>query len=154
MPRPLLALLPLATLALPAVPSQGRPPTADGETARFAPCAAGPRIDCVVDGDTFWYRGAKIRIADINAPETGHPACALEARLGASATTALLALLNAGPFTLAPWTDGRDRDRYGRLLRVVRRHGASLGDALQRQGLAEPSRGRRGNWCAEPAPAA
>jgi endonuclease YncB( thermonuclease family) len=29
----------------------------------------------VVDGDTFWYQGTKIRIADINAPEVSHPGC-------------------------------------------------------------------------------
>ena len=154
MPRPLPALLLSAALALPAVPSLGVPPLADTEAARFAPCTSAPRVDCVVDGDTFWYRARKIRIADINAPETGHPACALEARLGAEATQALLGLLNAGPFSIAPWTDGRDRDRYGRELRVVSRGGASLGLALQRQGLAEPWRGRRGDWCAAGSPAA
>jgi endonuclease YncB( thermonuclease family) len=151
MARPPLALLLwLPALALPALPTAGASAPPDNEAARFVRCSTAPRIDCVVDGDTFWYRGAKIRIADINAPETGHPACAIEARLGASATAALLALLNAGPFSLARWTDGRERDRYGRLLRVVSRHGASLGDTLQRAGLAEPWRGRRGDWCADP----
>ena len=145
--RPLRALLlfllvPFAAFA--ATPGE----TSDREAAHFGRCTGPHRVTCVVDGDTFWYLGDKIRIADINAPETGHPGCPLEARLGAQATQALLGLLNAGPFTLAPWTDGRDRDRYGRELRVVSRGGASLGLALQRQGLAEPWRGRRGDWCA------
>ena len=30
----------------------------------------------VVDGDTFWLHGEKVRIADINAPETLGAACA------------------------------------------------------------------------------
>ena len=153
MPHPPLALAALAALALRAAPT-GAVPSAEPETARFERCTSAPRVDCVVDGDTFWYRARKIRIADINAPETGHPGCAFEARLGASATEALIALLNAGPFTLAPWSDGSDRDRYGRLLRVVSRGGASLGLALQRRGLAEPWRGRRGDWCAGAGPAA
>src|SRR5262245_42016154 len=72
----------------------------DQETARFAHCAGPVRVNCVVDGDTFWYRGAKIRVADINAPETSEPRCAFEARLGAQATRRLTQLLNAGPFTL------------------------------------------------------
>ena len=37
--------------------------------ATFTLCSDAPRIDCVVDGDTFWLHGEKVRIADINAPE-------------------------------------------------------------------------------------
>lgn len=32
-------------------------------------CAPGPRDNCVVDGDTFWRAGEKIRLADIATPE-------------------------------------------------------------------------------------
>lgn len=110
-------------------------------------CARGPiRVSCVVDGDTFWYRGLKIRIADINAPELSSPSCAHEARLAAAATRRLVALLNAGPFTLA--TGERETDRYGRALRVVLRGGRSLGAVLEAEGLAERWQGRRGDWCA------
>lgn len=104
-------------------------------------------MTCVVDGDTFWYRGTKIRIADINAPETAAPGCPGEARLGAAATRRLAALLNDGPFSLSR-RGGRDTDRYGRALRVVTRDGVSIGTILIAEGLAEPWRGRRGNWCA------
>jgi endonuclease YncB( thermonuclease family) len=103
------------------------------------------RVSCVVDGDTFWYRGAKIRIADINAPEVSTPHCAAEARLGARATTRLAELLNAGAFTLEP-TD-RAHDSYGRKLFTVTRAGASLGASLEAEGLAEHWRGYRGDWC-------
>lgn len=121
----------------------------DVETARFAPCTRSSRIDCVVDGDTFWYHGRKIRVADINTPETGRPQCPAEAALGHRATARMQALLNQGAFTLAPNADGtgRDTDRYGRLLRVVSRGGASLGQVLVDEGLAEVWRGRRGTWC-------
>ena len=34
-----------------------------------------------------------------------------------------------------------------RLLRVVVRHGQSVGAQLVREGLAEPWRGRRSDWC-------
>lgn len=117
----------------------------DREAARFAQCEGADRVTCVVDGDTFWYRGLKIRIADINAPELGHPSCAYEARLAEAATRRLTDLLNAGPFTLA--VDGRETDRYGRALRVVTRGGRSLGEVLEREGLAEHWHGRRGDWC-------
>ena len=114
-------------------------------SAAFALCAEAPRTTCVVDGDTFWLHGEKVRIADINAPETHQATCPAERRLGEAATRRLLDLLNAGPFELA--AGGRDRDRYGRLLRVVRRQGQSLGALLVVEGLAEPWQGRRGSWC-------
>jgi len=118
----------------------------DTESARFARCGEGPRVTCVVDGDTLWYRGEKVRIADINTPEVSRPACPREAALGQAATARLAELLNAGPFTLAR-APGGDRDRYGRLLRTVTRRGESLGAALVREGLAERWSGRRGSWC-------
>ena len=113
--------------------------------ASFALCAPGPRTTCIVDGDTFWLNGEKIRIADINAPETHSAGCAAEQALGDRSTLRLIGLLNAGPFTLD--TEGRATDRYGRSLRVVRRGGRSLGGELVRKGLAEPWRGRRSDWC-------
>lgn len=117
--------------------------------AAFAVCPPGPRTTCVVDGDTFWLDGEKVRIADINAPETHGAQCPAERVRGDAATARLVELLNAGPFTLAPYT--RDRDRYGRLLRVVVRRGRSVGAELVAEGLAEPWRGRRSSWCgAEP----
>ncbi len=113
--------------------------------AAFALCTDGPRTTCVVDGDTFWIAGEKVRIADINAPETHSPRCSSEASRGEAATRRLIALLNAGPFALEAGV--RDTDRYGRLLRVVTRHGRSLGEQLVAEGLAEPWQGRRGDWC-------
>jgi endonuclease YncB( thermonuclease family) len=119
----------------------------DRERARFGLCHGMGRAggNCVIDGDTFWYAGEKIRIADINTPETGHPGCPYEARLGAAATARLQALLNQGAFSLEPID--RDRDKYGRRLRVVTRGGASVGGVLVREGLAEEWRGYRGSWC-------
>ena len=117
----------------------------DTETARFSQCSGPVRVNCVIDGDTFWYAGEKIRIADINTPETSEPQCAREAQLGARATARLQALLNEGAFTLE--SVDRDRDSYGRLLRTVTRDGTSLGAVLVREGLAEEWRGYRSGWC-------
>ena len=149
---PALVALPLAAFTAvffwpgaPAGEALGLPGPADAESARFGLCGSGARIDCVVDGDTFWYRGEKVRIADINTPETGAPQCAREAALGAQATGRLQVLLNAGPFALE--RADRNRDRYGRLLRTVTRNGESLGAVLVREGLAEEWRGSRSSWC-------
>ena len=114
--------------------------------ATFALCAEGPRTTCVVDGDTFWLNGEKVRIVDINAPATHGAACAAEAALGERAKRRLAELLNSGPVRLE--SAGRDRDRYGRLLRRVTRDGQSLGERLVAEGLAEPWQGRRSDWCA------
>ncbi|MEN9718970.1 MAG: hypothetical protein RIQ99_1848 [Pseudomonadota bacterium] len=114
--------------------------------ALFTLCTTAPRTDCVVDGDTFWVAGQKIRIADINAPETHGAGCPAEQALGDRATQRLIALLNASPFVLA--IEGRETDRYGRALRIVRRGGRSHGAQLVQEGLAEPWRGKRSNWCA------
>lgn len=104
------------------------------------------RTHCVVDGDTLWHNGLKIRIADIDTPEVGDPKCSSEAALGARATKRLLQLVNAGPFEMQAW-QGRDEDKYGRKLRVLMRGGRSLGDILVSEGLARTWTGRRQTWC-------
>lgn len=141
-----IALVMVSALGAPLLLGATPPLPRDREAAQFDHCGEARRVTCVVDGDTFWYRGAKIRIADINTPETSQPSCQREARLGEAATRRMIVLLNAGPFTLAAWP-GRDVDRYGRKLRVVTRGGQSLGERLTREGLAEAWQGRRGNWC-------
>jgi len=104
------------------------------------------RETCVMDGDTFWLNGTKIRIADIDTPEISQPRCATEKRLGEKAKHRLRDLLNAGPFQLAAW-EGRDEDKHGRKLRVVLRDGRSLRNQLVSEGLTRTWTGRRQPWC-------
>jgi endonuclease YncB( thermonuclease family) len=118
---------------------------APGTSRRFTICHTGGGIDCVVDGDTLWVGGEKIRVADIDAPETHPPRCAYEADLGDRATRRLAELVNAAPFELR--IADRDVDRYGRKLRVIVRNGRSLGDQLVAEGLARTWEGRRRPWC-------
>jgi endonuclease YncB( thermonuclease family) len=99
----------------------------------------------VIDGDTFRLGGEKIRIADIDTPETAGR-CPEESALAARATERLAVLLAQGPFELRPI--GRDEDRYGRKLRIVTRGGRSIGDQLVAEGLARTWTGRREPWCA------
>ena len=113
---------------------------------RFGACSTLLRRDCVIDGDTFYYRGEKIRIADIDAPETKGAQCDFEARLGARATARLRELLNEGPFALQGF-QSRDTDRYGRKLRLVVRDGVSIGERLVAEGLARRWTGGRMPWC-------
>lgn len=120
-------------------------PSSDRLSADFALCHSGGGTNCVVDGDTFWFRGEKIRIADIDTPETHGPRCPSEAALGAQATARLHDLLNAGSFSLE--SAGRETDRYGRRLQIVTRQGESIGGRLVAEGLARPWEGRRRSWC-------
>lgn len=114
--------------------------------SQFRKCDFGRRTNCVVDGDTIWFAGEKIRIADIDTPEVSDPKCQSERALGNKATARLIELINAGPFELKAWP-GRDEDRYGRKLRVLMREGHSLGDILVFEGLARTWTGRRQPWC-------
>jgi endonuclease YncB( thermonuclease family) len=120
-------------------------PTADSSSAAFSFCGADRHVNCIVDGDTFWFEGEKIRIADIDTPELSPPRCEAERIKGEAAKARLLALLNAGKFSLSAGL--RDEDKYGRKLRTVTRAGHSLGDTLVNEGLARRWDGARHGWC-------
>jgi micrococcal nuclease len=81
----------------------------------FRLCGRTNQQTCVVDGDTIHYRGVKIRLADIDAPEVSEPRCQSEAALGKKATERLLEVMNDGPFEIVR-RNGPDEDRYGRPL--------------------------------------
>jgi endonuclease YncB( thermonuclease family) len=116
-----------------------------GIRTSFDYCHTGGGYNCVVDGDTLWLQGVKIRVADIDAPETHDFGCPSEKALGDQATERLHDLLESGPITLAPID--RDTDRYGRKLRIVMINGRSVGDTLVNEGLARWYAGGRRPWC-------
>lgn len=132
-----------APMQVAAVKTADTKPTA---SRKFGLCSGGVRKTCVVDGDTLWIDGVKIRVADIDTPEVGEPKCASEKALGDKTTRRFLQLVNSGPFELQSW-EGRDEDKYGRKLRVLVRNGRSLGDILVAEGLARTWTGRREPWC-------
>lgn len=106
--------------------------------ALIAVCpAAGPRRHCVHDGDTIWWQGEKIRIADIDTPEL-NGRCEAERRRAIAARDRLVTLLNAGPVTIRRV----GTDRYGRTLAYV----GDVGEQLVREGRASRWPQRR-NWC-------
>ena len=112
----------------------------------FGMCGQGTHFNCVLDGDTFWVHGAKIHIADIEAPAANAPHCEEELRRGNAAKVRLLALLNAGPFTVQALSADGIQD--GAKLRRVLRNGQSLGDLLVNEGLAHRMADRAVPWCA------
>ncbi|MBB4299377.1 endonuclease YncB(thermonuclease family) [Rhizobium leguminosarum] len=117
----------------------------DSASDAFSICGSGQRITCVVDGDTFWFRGEKIRIADIDTPELSPPRCQRERELGLAAKNRLLDILNSGPLSFK--TTAREEDRFGRKLRIVYRDRRSVGDILVAEGLARKWQGLRRSWC-------
>ena len=112
----------------------------------FGACKWGGGTNCVVDGDTIYLAGQKIRIAGIDAPETHDFRCASELDLGERASSRLQALLNSGGAVTLTSID-RDEDKYGRKLRNVAVSGADVGETLVSEGMAREYAGGRRSWC-------
>lgn len=129
----------------PAAPSDESAGSTEQYDVTFDRSSGPVRVTCVVDGDTIWLEGEKIRIADINTPEVSKPDCSAERALGERATSRLTSLLNDGGFSLN--SVDRDKDTYGRKLRIITRAGESLGSILVAEGLAEEWTGSRRSWC-------
>jgi endonuclease YncB( thermonuclease family) len=89
--------------------------------------------------------GVKIRIADIDAPETHSARCSYEQQLGEAATFRLQDLLNAGSFDLVEVD--REEDQYSRKLRLIMRNDRSIGSELVDEGVARRWGGHRKPWC-------
>ncbi|NTF97788.1 thermonuclease family protein [Rhizobium rhizogenes] len=139
------SLSPLAIGLLASVASAQPSSSASSASEAFSICGSGQRITCVVDGDTFWFRGEKIRIADIDTPELSPPRCERERERGLAAKQRLLDILNSGPLSFK--TTARDEDRFGRKLRIVYRERRSVGDILVAEGFARKWEGSRRSWC-------
>ena len=102
-----------------------------------------------IDGDTIIIDREHIRIANIDAPEIGHPKCDAELRLGKVAQRRMAELLGTGEIVVHPGDpqDGRLKDRYGRTLATVTVDGRDVGQILIGEGLARPWTGHRRPWC-------
>ena len=99
-------------------------------------CGSGKRVNCIVDGDTWWSAGVKYRHATINTPEVSkrHAKCQLEIRRGKQATRRLQELTARG-FRIQP--TGR-KGRYGRALAtIILPDGREAGAVLVSEGLAK-----------------
>jgi len=139
------AVASISTIVIGVLASVASPEQANSASEAFSVCGSGQRITCVVDGDTFWFRGEKIRIADIDTPELSTPRCERERERGLAAKQRLLDILNSGPLSFNVAT--RNEDRFGRKLRIVYRDRRSVGDILVAEGLARKWQGSRRSWC-------
>jgi micrococcal nuclease len=106
------------------------------------------QVSRVIDGDTLALAGGeRVRIANIDTAEMPpRSQCEREAQLALKAKSRLSELVRAGGSVTLSRT-GRDKDRYGRLLRTVRINGRDVGDQLVQEGLAQRWQGRRASWC-------
>jgi micrococcal nuclease len=102
-------------------------------------------VSSVYDGDTLTLRdGRRVRRLQIDTPELGSGECYSRA-----ARTALVALAPPGKRVVLEADPALDRtDRYGRLLRYVKRNGVNVNVELARRGAATPYfyRGDRGRY--------
>lgn len=149
-PAPQSQLLPPATIPTPGVqpvkvvPIPLTPANPETGTVAFGYCGQGAHINCVGDGGVFWYKGEKIVIADMASPVVDQARCDGERRVAFAAKSRLLALLNAGPFTM----NAAGKAESSGAPRVVSRDGRSFGAQLINEGLARKPGAAGGAWCA------
>ena len=112
-----------------------------------AATGAGPVVASVTDGDTLRLaNGQRVRLVQIDAPELFSREC-----YGRQSRAALLRLAPPGSRIVLEADPSLDRvDRFGRLLRYVRRGGINVNVALVRAGAAAPwfYEGDRGRYAA------
>lgn len=108
-------------------------------------CGSGKRVTCVVDGDTLWLNGEKIRAMGYDTPEPMTNICGgeREVRLAAQASARFKELLETTTITI----ERRGTDRYGRTLAVIQSDGRPVGDILISEGLARRYPDGREFWC-------
>ncbi len=109
---------------------------------QMAICIGPVRRNCVVDGDTIWADGEKIRLRSMDAPEIDGR-CSYERELARRATRRLSEILSTSPFSVSR----SGRDRYGRTLAAIYNNDGEVGAIMVREGLARVWRGRREPWC-------
>ena len=111
----------------------------------FEECGSSKRVTCVVDGDTIWFEGEKIRLKDFDTPEPQTNICggSEEITLAHKASDRLVQLLNENAFSLE--RDGKDR--HGRTLATIRINGRDIGDILIYDGLARSWPDGVEFWC-------
>jgi endonuclease YncB( thermonuclease family) len=115
--------------------------------AMLTPALAGARV---IDGDTVDIDGTRIRLVEIDTPETHQPRCAREYELGLKAKQRLIELLDGAEVSYT--TTGIDR--YGRTLARLYAGETNVGEVLLKEGHALPyvpgskaKAARLATWC-------
>ena len=137
----------LSALAIAALLCGGALALADATTAASTARVELGTVSSVTDGDTLRLGdGRRVRLLQIDAPELGSGECYSRA-----ARTALLALAPVGSRVTLESDPRLDRvDRYGRILRYVKRDSVNVNLALVQRGAAAPYfyGGERGKYAA------
>jgi endonuclease YncB( thermonuclease family) len=104
----------------------------------------------IIDGDTVAYRRERIRILNIDAPESFRSRCEAELKLALRAKERLAQLLQTGAVEI----ERQGEDRYRRTLARLSAKGGDVGMTLVREGLALPwqdgaaaKEARLRRWC-------
>jgi endonuclease YncB( thermonuclease family) len=113
-------------------------------------CSGGDRaarkVTCLVDGDTLWQNGVKMRLLDIDTPETFEAQCDRERQIGKKATERLRVLMSKGYRLADSGTKDRTSD-HRNLVRIVLSDGRDAGQVLVKEGLAQPWPNKGNRWC-------
>jgi endonuclease YncB( thermonuclease family) len=113
-------------------------------------CSGGNRaerkVTCVVDGDTIWQDGVKMRLLEIDTPETFEAQCDRERQLGEKAKLRLQALMSEGYRLEDSGTKDRTSD-HRNLVHVILPDGRDAGKVLINEGLAQPWPNKGNRWC-------
>ncbi len=97
----------------------------------------------VIDGDTVRQDGERLRIENIDTPETYRPECLAERMLGELATARLEEIVADGVEVQFTGRTGG----YGRPLVLLTHEGQDVGEMLVEEGLAVEWTGRQADWC-------
>ncbi len=104
----------------------------------------------IIDGDTVAFGLERVRILNIDAPETRGAHCERELFMGLKAKERLGMLLRSGPVQIERY----GQDVYGRTLARIDVNGLDVGQILVREGLAlqwqdgsDAKQARRRHWC-------
>ena len=108
-------------------------------------CGGGKRVTCVVDGDTIWFQGERIRLMGYDTPELKTNICGgqKEKNLAILASTRLVEILNGQPFNI----ERHGLDKYGRTLAIIRSNGRDVGEMLIKERLARSWPDGDEFWC-------
>lgn len=108
-------------------------------------CGKGPRTTCVIDGDTFWLDGEKIRMMDFDTPEPQTNICggAFEKDLAKKASDRVVEIFNTASISI----NRKGKDKYGRTLAIVFADGINIGEILISEGLARKWPDGEEFWC-------
>ena len=108
----------------------------------------GSNVTCVVDGDTIWLSGRKLRLKGFDTPETNTHVCGglREVELGKRARDRLVELLNASDWTVE-YRGEESNEPKARELVTIRIAGRDVGQILTDEHLARKWPNGPEWWC-------